>query len=185
MIKLILTLFIVISFNFISNLNASDMVRIDNPKVNGIALDWCKTWGINCGKPAADYYCQYKGFKEAVSFEKDEDIGYTKILKTGKICNANFCDSFKFIICKRHEKFPKYKRFIKPKYDGVALDWCYTWGSSCGSKVATEYCKFRGYNKGFLRFEKEEDVGYTKIMRTGQICNNRGCDSFKYIDCKI
>jgi len=41
-----------------------------------------------------------------------------------------------------------------------------------------------GISKGVKAYSKENNVGYTKIIRTGQICNNAGCDSFKFIDCK-
>ena len=166
---------------FSSNL-VGKTVKIINPKVGGIALDWCKTWGHGCGAPAANYYCRVKGYLYAVDFAKDPHIGYTKILKTGQICNANFCDSFKYITCK--VKPVQFRRFHWPKYQGVALDWCYLWARNCGKKVADEYCKYRGYWKGALRYKKANNVGYTKIMRTGQICNANFCDSFEYIDCK-
>jgi len=178
--KLMVVILIVMHFGFISNLSASDTIKIDNPKIKGIALDWCKTWGVDCGKPAADYFCKYKGYEESILFEEEHDIGYTRILKTGQICNDKFCDSFKFITCKKQN----YKRFLQPKYKKIALDWCYIWGHECGSKPANEYCKIKGYTKGVLRFEIENDIGYTIIMRTGQICSSKFCDSFKYIDCK-
>ncbi len=178
--KFVVIPLVVLSFGFISNLNAGDTVSFSNPKVNGVALDWCKTWATDCGKPAADYFCQSNGYAKAVLFKKENNIGYTKILKTGRLCNKDFCDSFKVITCKKSN----YKRFVKPKYQGVALDWCYTWGSECGTKAANEYCKAKGYHKGALRFLKDNNVGHTKIMRTGQLCNANFCDTFKYIDCK-
>jgi hypothetical protein len=168
------------------NAQAGSFITYIHPKVGGIALDWCKTWAHNCGKPAADYFCRVKGHRWAVSYAMDQDIGYTKILKTGQICNAPFCDSFKYIRCRRKAPvlLPKVKRFKWPKVGGIALDWCYTYAHGCGYKAANEFCKTRGYWKGVKSYAKENNVGYTKILRTGQICHNAGCDTFKYIDCK-
>jgi hypothetical protein len=168
---------------FISSYStASPSVRIDNPKVDGIALDWCKTWGSECGKPTADYFCRYKGYSFAKSFQIDKNVAYTKILKTGQICNQDFCSSFKYITCSGSKSI-NYQRFSYPKYNGVALDFCYTFGKNCGQKVANEFCKFKGY-KDVYRFKKENNVGYTIIMRTGQFCKADFCSSFKYIDCR-
>lgn len=153
------------------------------PKTGGIALDWCKTWATNCGKPAADKFCSVKGYSKSISYKKENNVGYTRILQTGQICNAPGCDSFKFIKCKK-KPAQQFKRFSNPKYQGVALDWCYTWARNCGATPAREYCKAKGYSKGALRYKKKDNVGYTKIMRTGQICNAPGCDSYRYIDCK-
>jgi len=178
--KLMVMIFMVISFGLTSVATAGNTVVFTNPKVGGVALDWCKTWAVGCGKPAADYFCKVKGYNRAVYFQKEADIGYTRILKTNQICNSPGCDSFKFIRCKKSG----YKRFIRPKYHGVALDWCYTWNNRCGKKAANEFCRWRGYHKGASGFKKENNIGYTKIMRTGQICNMPGCDSFLYIDCK-
>lgn len=172
----------VMGLGFISSLNAANIVTFHYPKVNGIALDWCKTWAHGCGKPAADYFCRVHGYLNAYSFAIDENIGYTKILKTGQICNAWYCDSFKFIKCRK--KPVLFRRFHWPKFEGVALDWCYLWGRQCGKRAADEYCRYRGYPKGALRYKKANNIGYTKIIRTGQICNASFCDSFEYIDCK-
>ena len=190
--KLIVALFLVMGLSLITTASAGSTVKkFTNPKISGVALDWCKTWGQGCGKPAADYFCKKRGYDRATIFRIEKDIGYTRIIKSGQICNSPGCDSFKFIQCKKADYKPlnkpnkvAHKRFNKPKYKGVALDWCYTWGDKCGAKSANEFCKSRGYPKGARNFVKENNVGYTKIMRTGQICNSPGCDSFLYIDCK-
>ena len=183
--KKLLTVLAIFGFGFSPQLSASTTITYVHPKTGGIALDWCKTFANGCGKPAADYFCKVKGHRWAISFAKENDIGYTKILKTGQICNAAFCDGFKFIKCRKKViKVPHFKRFKWPKVGGVALDWCYTYGSGCGYKAANEYCKSRGYWKGVRSYAKENNVGYTRIIRTGQICNNATCDTFKYIDCK-
>lgn len=37
------------------------------------------------------------------------------------------------------------KQFVNPKYKGLRLDWCYSWGADCGAVAAKAYCVFRGY----------------------------------------
>ncbi len=76
-------------------------VRFTKPKVSGVALDWCFVEGGSnkCGKSAADNFCRWKGFNAASAFSKDEDVGYTKLLPDGAICDASFCDGFAYIDC--------------------------------------------------------------------------------------
>jgi hypothetical protein len=181
--KLVMMMLMVMSLGMAASASAGNTVKIFNPKVGGVALDWCKTWATDCGQPAADYYCKKKGYKKTVGHRKENNIGYTKILKTGQICNISTCDSFESIKCEK--KDPVYKRYNKPKYNGVALDWCYTWANNCGAKPAKEFCKSKGHARGAFNFRKDNNVGHTKLMRTGQECNSPGCDSYKYINCKL
>jgi hypothetical protein len=64
-----------------------------------VMLDFCREWGSNCGKPAADAFCQSKGHADAARFEMSEDIGHTAIITSGTICNAPSCDGFVKIEC--------------------------------------------------------------------------------------
>ncbi|MFT3987704.1 hypothetical protein [Aestuariivirga sp.] len=73
-----------------------------DPKYQGMRLDWCFVWGNQCGAPAANAYCQYRGFSSAMSFGEAQDIGNftsTKVMGTGQVCNGPFCDGFTFITC--------------------------------------------------------------------------------------
>ena len=81
------------------------------PKIDGYRLDWCREWAIDCGKGAADAFCKRFGYTGAKSWEIDSDIGLTiptKIITSGKICNQDFCDGFKFIKCKIYEEKKNY-----------------------------------------------------------------------------
>lgn len=70
-----------------------------NPSVKGKRLDWCKAWGENCGKPAAQAFCWYQDMGKVLSFSIDEGISLpTRIISTGQICDTG-CDSFKKIVC--------------------------------------------------------------------------------------
>lgn len=72
------------------------------PKIGGVRLDWCRVWANQCGAPAANQYCQSKGYSHAVSFTKKNNVGNftnTKVIGTGQICFDATCDSFAKIRC--------------------------------------------------------------------------------------
>ena len=60
-------------------------------KASGLRLDWCLTWGRDCGKPAARLFCKKQKYSAAVQIGKDKDIGHTKLLKTGQVCKDPNC----------------------------------------------------------------------------------------------
>ncbi|HQP49297.1 MAG TPA: hypothetical protein PKX12_11240 [Spirochaetota bacterium] len=70
------------------------------PEIEGMRLDWCLHFGRQCGKPAADRYCAAKGLSAAVKWRVEEGIGKTYIIGDKKVCNARYCDGFKFILCR-------------------------------------------------------------------------------------
>ena len=70
----------------------------------GEYLDWCLTWGANCGQPTALAFCKSQNFKEVESFKQKKDYGKRgKTMRTfgdNKVCKKPFCDAFEFIKCK-------------------------------------------------------------------------------------
>lgn len=70
------------------------------PEIEGMRLDWCLHFGRQCGKPAADRYCAAKRLSAAVKWRVEEGIGKTYIIGDKKVCNARYCDGFKFILCR-------------------------------------------------------------------------------------
>ncbi len=76
-----------------------EAIRYDYPRAGKWHLDWCLSYGAECGKPAADYYCKAKGHGGAKAFEIDENYGKTRIMKTGEKCTDQSCDGFKYISC--------------------------------------------------------------------------------------
>lgn len=81
-------------------------VRFRNPGIEGEGgvswrIDYCLRWGADCGQPAADAFCQltYGPMPIASSFEILQDVGPTRILSTGEICEMPECDSFAEITC--------------------------------------------------------------------------------------
>ena len=78
------------------------------------------------------------------------------------------------------------KQYLKPKIDGYRLDWCYKWGIQCGEAAADRFCKSRGFEQS-VSFAIAEDIGATnptKVMGTGQICEDPFCDGFSKISCE-
>jgi hypothetical protein len=69
----------------------------------GNAVATCLYLGSQCGKPAADKFCQLKGHAEAVSWSLIEGIGDkfpTMTLGDQKTCSSSDCDAFLTMTCK-------------------------------------------------------------------------------------
>ncbi len=112
---------IIISLIFVTTtLSAGGNFRL--PKIDGVFINWCLTWSKQCGKPAADKFCQIKGFHNATIFKKINNIGTTKILATGKTCHNPDCNAFLYIKCvqKPQEKsFSNKNPYQHPKQTGT------------------------------------------------------------------
>ena len=82
---------------------APDMQTYNKPKFNGMRLDLCVDWSVGCGLPAAKKYCQMKGWATAHSYVVANNIGAyapTRLIGTSAVCDQDFCDGFKQIVCK-------------------------------------------------------------------------------------
>ena len=82
--------------------------------------------------------------------------------------------------------FAEEQTFKKPKTGSYRIDWCYKWAKQCGEPAANKYCKAKGYDSA-SDFSKAEDIGDdfpTKVLGTGQICDDESCDGFKFITCE-
>ncbi|KQY29346.1 hypothetical protein ASD38_08295 [Caulobacter sp. Root487D2Y] len=64
-------------------------------------LDWCRDYGSECGKPAADAFCRAQGHARADHIQPRPDIGRTVIIATGAICADPTCDGFRLVECVR------------------------------------------------------------------------------------
>lgn len=74
--------------------------------VQGYRLDWCLKRGTQCGKPAADAWCEHnnrtKLSSHATAFKQAPDIGRfapTYILGDRALCQSAGCDGFESITC--------------------------------------------------------------------------------------
>jgi hypothetical protein len=70
-----------------------------DPKVDGLPLDLCRTWGNECGAPAADAWCQANGFLMSAGHEVGHDTPPTKVIGTGEKCEDPSCDRIVSVTC--------------------------------------------------------------------------------------
>jgi hypothetical protein len=77
--------------------------------------------------------------------------------------------------------------FPYPISDGYRIDWCDDSATNCGETVALKWCNSHGY-AGVKDFTQDLNVGekgiMTKMLGSGELCNDKVCDSFKSIMCK-
>ncbi len=71
----------------------------DRPKVDDLALDLCRELGTNCGKPAADAFCQGQGFVESSAHEVQGDTPPTRVIGTHEDCKDAGCDRIASVLC--------------------------------------------------------------------------------------
>ncbi len=73
------------------------------PRVDGLRMDVCSSWMSGaCGEPVANKWCTLKGYKRAILWEVDSNVGLqipTKLLMSKEICSKETCDAFKVIVC--------------------------------------------------------------------------------------
>jgi hypothetical protein len=159
----------------------------DNPRYKSLALDWCKGWSKDCGKPAADAWCVKQGYDTAAKFSKYEDIGEpTRIISNNQICDEGMCDGFTKITCEKADDYADEDQPVKydnPMVGKRRLDWCLDWSANCGKPAADYYCKKQGHTTA-IGFKIDENIWKTRLLKTGQKCTDPNCDGFKYIECE-
>ena len=165
-----------------------------HPTVPSYRLDWCHTWGTNCGKIAADKFCSIKKpGAYALGFKVDPNIGAqsaTRTVASNQVCGESFCDGFKSIACVQGT-YPQLINVQLPKVGGNRLDWCHTWGKNCGYQAARAYClKYVG-NKGEYDFVqalwKDTNIGAqtpTRTLGDNKVCDQAFCDGFSGFVCR-
>lgn len=156
-----------------------------DPMINGYRLDWCRVWGNQCGRPAADAFCRAQGFHHATAFTPANDIGAhspTRVISSGQICNGGHCDGFRRITCGGTTA----SKFINPSIGGYRLDWCREWATDCGQPAANTFCQAKGFSQA-TAFTPAHDIGAatpTRVIGSGQICGEAFCDGFSSITCR-
>lgn len=77
---------------------------------------------------------------------------------------------------------PRTKTFTNPMVGGLALDFCQFWGDGCGQPAADAWCLSQGYERA-LRYEVQVDAPPTRIIATGQTCDQEFCDRIVAVTC--
>ena len=177
-------------------LAGTETTTVNKPVWKGHLLDWCLTWAADCGKPAADKYCQSGGYDKSIGFTKWDNPGQsTRLIGSNQVCDEAECDGFQSIQCSKTvadsgssggsggSDDGEEVTFKKPKYKGKRLDWCKTWATDCGEAAADAFCQYKGFD-GAIDFVEAVDIGNTKVIGTGQVCSDQSCDGFKKITCQ-
>jgi hypothetical protein len=163
----------------------------NQPQYKSHLLDWCLTWATDCGKPAADKFCQNNGYDGASAYPKWNNPGQsTRLIGSNQVCDEPECDGFTSIQCTKTVAdgggsggSGDEVTFLKPKYKGKRLDWCKSWATDCGEAAADAFCEYKGYD-GATDFVEAVDIGNTKVISSGQVCADQACDGFKKISCQ-
>jgi len=82
----------------------ADVIEFFEPGIDGKRLDWCLSWGKDCGQDVAYVWCIKNGYIKAIYWEADKGIGKkypTMMLNSRQVCNKNSCSGFRTIVCYR------------------------------------------------------------------------------------
>ena len=162
-----------------------DTITFDNPMNNGKLVDWCLTFQADCGKPAADAYCQMRGYGDAIIHPKRQVYHQeTLTMEQPSICSPSrniICNSFDYITCRVLEHTFEY-----PMEHDRALDACLSYSRSCGIPAANAYCKDMGYVMASEYFIIESR-GETMAHGDHSVCdpNWHPCNTFTSITCLV
>lgn len=162
---------------------SAEETQFKHPKYGGNRLDWCYTFQKGCGQKAANAWCkQEQSYEKATTFKKGENVGKTRTIGDGSVCDDQDCDTFTSITCYRADLPAAVKKYSEPMFKNYRLDWCYAWGKQCGKPAADAFCQLNGHG-GAKSYKKDSGVAATRVISNSQVCDGN-CDSFKEIVCQ-
>lgn len=180
------------------------------PKAGPFQVDWCLQWGAQCGKPAADKFCQMKGYVQSNDFVEAFDIGAstpTIVLGTGQTCSDPTCDGFTYVTCEKPDAPPPQplppptplpppgngdlgggdsQDYYKPKVGSRRMNTCFVKGLDCdGQKAADAFCDKRGFDEATdFQVVQMPPNKSSRYIGNGKICKGFGCTVFQAITCE-
>ena len=174
---------------------AADEIRIDNPAVDGVPVDWCRAWGQGCGWPSAHTFCRDRGFERALRYEIFNP-GRTYLMSGDNFCTGSTCTAFQSVTCKTGQAAaataptrtapdpvrPARVRFDHPRNEGVPADWCSIRGADCGWGGAHKFCEFRGFDRAVDWSPYKP--GATRVAGDTYKCTGVGCTALRHVVCE-
>lgn len=158
----------------------------NKPRYMDTRLDWCLTWGSNCGRPPALEFCNRRRYTDVVVF-RAEKVGRsepTRLIGSNQTCSGNdFCTAFAYITCTG--PIPAERVFANPVWKDRRLDVCLRWAADCGKPAADAFCRAKGYSDA-LHAVPDANPGYsqTRVISSDQICDKPFCAGFQQIICR-
>jgi len=183
--------------------------RFDNPLVEGVALDYCRNWEKDCGKPAADAFCQSQGFAASIDFTPRFHAPPTRVIGSGQVCNNAICARMAAVTCGAAGQgasapppaqtasagvpaqaarapasggVPATRHFDNPLVEGIALDFCRSWARECGKPAADAFCQSQGFAAA-IDFTRQPHAPPTRVIDSGQVCNGANCARIAAVTC--
>jgi len=178
---------------------AADEIRIDNPLVDGVPVDWCRSWGQGCGWTGAHAFCRDRGYERALQYEIFTS-GRTYITSSDNFCTGPTCTAFQSVTCKMppgqtatapppmppttapEAARPARMRFDHPRNEGTPADWCSVRGLDCGWGGANKFCEFRGFDRAVDWSSYRP--GATKVLGEAAPCQGPGCVALRHVVCE-
>ena len=158
----------------------------NKPRHGDTRLDWCLTWGTDCGRPAAVDFCNRRRYADVVVF-RAEKVGKsepTTLIGSNQVCSGHdFCTAFAYITCTG--PIPTERVFANPVWKDRRLDFCLRWGADCGKPAADTFCRAKGYSDA-LHAVPDAKPGYapTRVISSDHICDKPFCRGFQQIICR-
>ncbi|HEY7610426.1 MAG TPA: hypothetical protein VIF14_14425 [Alphaproteobacteria bacterium] len=177
----------------------AEEIRIDNPVVDGVPVDWCRAWGQGCGWQGAHAFCRDRGYERALSYEVFQP-GRTYLMSGDSFCTGPTCTAFQSVTCKMaagqaatapppmppatapDAGRPARVRFDHPRNEGVPADWCSIRGADCGWGGANKFCEFRGFDRAVDWSSYKP--GATRVAGDTANCTGAGCTGLRHVVCE-
>jgi hypothetical protein len=164
---------------------AGDQDQTYTPPHHDVRLDWCLTWGANCGRPAALAFCNRRRYEDVADFSAQK-VGRSEPTRTfgsNETCSGqDFCTAFASITCTR--PIARERIFANPSLGENRQDNCREWSANCGKPAADAFCQRNGFSSSFQSsVEAERSSGPTQVISNGQVCT-RNCVGFQQIICQ-